>query len=61
MPVMENARHEAFAQALAKGITATDPYSAAGYKGNGTATSRLSTNSNIQQGSETSSITLALL
>ncbi len=52
MPVMKNARHEAFAQALAKGITATDPYSTVGYKGDGTATSRLSTNGNIQQGSE---------
>ncbi len=36
-----------FAQALAKGMTATDSYSAAGYKGDRTAASRLSTNVNI--------------
>lgn len=47
MPVLKHARHEAFAQALAKGMTATDAYSAAGYKGDRTAASRLSTNVNI--------------
>lgn len=47
MPVLKNARHEAFAQALAKGMTATDAYSAAGYKGDRTAASRLSTKVNI--------------
>ena len=49
MPVLKNARHEAFAQALAKGMTATDAYSAAGYKGDRTAASRLSTNVNVSQ------------
>lgn len=49
MPVLKNARHEAFAQALAKGMTATDAYSAAGYKGDRTAASRLSTNVNISR------------
>ncbi|CAD0211199.1 hypothetical protein AGRHK599_LOCUS1224 [Rhizobium rhizogenes] len=36
-----------FAQALAKGMSSTDSYSAAGYKGDRTAASRLSTNVNI--------------
>ncbi|MFV0800572.1 hypothetical protein EGJ57_04505 [Brucella anthropi] len=47
MPVLKNARHEIFAQALAKGATATDAYAEAGYKGDRTAASRLSTNVNI--------------
>ncbi|TCL89842.1 hypothetical protein C8J38_11030 [Rhizobium sp. PP-WC-2G-219] len=33
MPVLQNTRHEAFAQVLAKGMTATDAYTEAGYKG----------------------------
>lgn len=49
MPVLPNPRHEAFAQALAKGKTATDAYADAGYKGDRTAASRLSTNVNIRQ------------
>lgn len=49
MPVLKNARHEKFAQALAKGMTATDAYTAAGYKGDRTAASRLSTNVNVSQ------------
>ncbi|ASY62508.1 hypothetical protein SJ05684_c10510 [Sinorhizobium sojae CCBAU 05684] len=49
MPVLKNARHEKFAQALAKGKTATDAYAAAGYKGDRTAASRLSTNVNISR------------
>ena len=48
MPVLGNARHEAFAQALAKGKSATEAYTAAGYKGDRTAASRLSTNVNVQ-------------
>ena len=47
MPVLKNTRHEAFAQALAKGMTATDAYTGAGYKGDRTAASRLSTNVNV--------------
>ncbi len=47
MPVLRNAKHEAFAQGLAKGMSATEAYSAAGYKGDRTAASRLSTNVNI--------------
>lgn len=45
---LENARHERFAQELAKGGSQTDAYIAAGYKGDRTAASRLSTNVNIQ-------------
>lgn len=48
MPVLANARHERFAQELAKGKSQTDAYLAAGYKGDRTAASRLSTNANIQ-------------
>jgi len=47
MPTLKNTRHEMFAQALARGATATDAYSQAGYKGDRTAASRLSTNVNI--------------
>lgn len=49
MPVLQNPRHEMFAQALAKGMTATEAYAAAGYKGDRTAASRLSTNVNIKE------------
>ena len=49
MPVLDNPRHEAFAQALAKGKSATDAYQEAGYKGDRTAASRLSSNVNIGQ------------
>lgn len=48
MPVLDNARYERFAQELAKGTSQTDAYLAAGYKGDRTAASRLSTNVNIQ-------------
>lgn len=47
MPVLSNARHEKFAQALAAGMNATEAYATAGYKGDRTAASRLSTNVNI--------------
>ncbi len=49
MPVLQNSRHEKFAQALAKGATATEAYASAGYKGDRTAASRLSTNVNVAQ------------
>lgn len=48
MPILDNARHERFAQELAKGASQTDAYTAAGYKGDRTAASRLSTKDNIQ-------------
>ena len=34
MPVLDNARHEAFAQHLAKGLSASEAYVKAGYKAN---------------------------
>jgi phage terminase small subunit len=49
MPVLRNARHEAFAQALAKGKSATEAYAAAGYAESRSAASRLSTNVNIKR------------
>lgn len=47
MPVLENQRHEMFAQEMAKGKSAAEAYTAAGYKGDRTAASRLSTNVNV--------------
>jgi phage terminase small subunit len=46
VPVLENARHERFAQELAKGASQTDAYIAAGYRGDRTAASRLATKVN---------------
>lgn len=48
MPVLRNARHEAFAQGMAKGLSASDAYVAAGYKESRSAASRMSTNVNIE-------------
>lgn len=48
MPVLKNARHEAFAQELARGLSASEAYVAAGYNESRSAASRLSTNVNIQ-------------
>lgn len=45
---LKNAKHEAFAQGLAKGLSASDAYVAAGYKESRSAASRLSTNVNIE-------------
>lgn len=47
MPALDNAKHERFAQLLAKGRSQTDAYREAGYKGDRTAASRLSTNVNV--------------
>lgn len=47
MPVLSNPRHEAFAQALAKGKSAADAYTDAGYNPSRSAASRLSTNVNV--------------
>lgn len=49
MPVLKNARHETFAQGLAKGLSATDAYAAAGYKGDRKAASNLWTNVDIKE------------
>ena len=48
LPVLKNAKHERFAQGLAKGDTADKAYVDAGYKPSRSAASRLSTNVNIQ-------------
>lgn len=48
MPVLKNARHETFAQGLAKGMSATDAYAAAGYKGDRKAASNLWTNMDVK-------------
>lgn len=48
MPILTNKRHEAFAQGVAKGLTADQAYQEAGYKPSRSAASRLSTNVNIQ-------------
>lgn len=48
MPVLRNAKHEAFAQALAKGRSAAAAYEDAGYKPSRSAASRLSTNVSIR-------------
>lgn len=47
MPILENARHELFAQSLAKGKTADDAYALAGYKPNRGNASSLKANQNI--------------
>lgn len=48
MAVLKNAKHERFAQCLAKGDAADKAYADAGYKPSRSAASRLSTNVNIQ-------------
>lgn len=48
MPVLDNAKHERFAQEVAKGKTQEEAYKEAGYIGDRTAASRLSTNVNVQ-------------
>jgi phage terminase small subunit len=47
MGILPNAKHEAFAQALAKGQSADDAYVSAGFKYNRGNASRLKTNENI--------------
>ncbi len=47
MPVLKNARHEAFAQALAKGSTATEAYEIAGYTADRKNAHRLTTKDDI--------------
>lgn len=49
MPALENARHERFAQELAKGKTQDQAYVDAGYKHDYGAASRLSRNIKIQE------------
>ncbi len=47
MPVLPNQRHEAFAQALAKGKSADEAYAEAGFKANRGNASRLKANDSI--------------
>lgn len=47
MPILSNPRHEAFAQGLAKGLTADEAYKKAGFKPNRGNASTLKTNQNI--------------
>lgn len=47
MPVLKNARHEAFCQAVAKGKTQEEAYAAAGYKPSRHHASRLATKGNV--------------
>jgi hypothetical protein len=49
MPILSNPKHEAFAQALATGQSASEAYETAGYKPSRSAASRLSTNVNIER------------
>ncbi|MGK9282022.1 terminase small subunit [Sinorhizobium meliloti] len=48
MPVLKNARHEKFAQELAKGKTADEAYASAGYKPDRGNASRLTANDSIK-------------
>lgn len=49
MPPLDNPKHERFAQEMAKGKSQTEAYTIAGYIGDRTAASRLSTNVNVQR------------
>lgn len=48
MPVLPNAKHERFAQGVAKGLSATEAYSKAGYKDHQPSASRLLSNVMVQ-------------
>jgi phage terminase small subunit len=48
MAALRNAKHERFAQELAKGRTQEEAYREAGYRGDRTTASRLATKDNIQ-------------
>lgn len=47
MPTLKNAKHEAYAQGLAQGLSADDAYAKAGFKPNRGNASRLKSNENI--------------
>lgn len=49
MPILKNQKHEAFAQALAKGQNADEAYQAAGFKANRGNAARLKANDNIRK------------
>lgn len=49
MPALLNSKHERFASGLAKGLSASEAYEAAGYKPSRSAACRLSTNVNVRR------------
>lgn len=49
MPVLKNAKHEAFAQALAKGMSASKAFKAAGFKPNRGNATRLKAKDSVSQ------------
>ena len=49
MPVLKNARHERFAQALAQGKSAIEAYATAGFKPNRSHASRLVAKGNVRK------------
>ena len=49
MPVLQNARHETFAQGLAKGMSASKSYREAGYKPSDQHASRLARNGKVRE------------
>ena len=52
MPVLAKPRHEKFAQAVARGMTAADAYLEAGYSPNRGNAARLNANEDIQRRAE---------
>jgi hypothetical protein len=48
LPILSNARHERFAQAIFAGMTIDEAYQAAGFKANRSNASRLNSNDHIQ-------------
>src|SRR5271165_4810963 len=48
MPTLPNARHELFAQKLARGLTQRAAYKEAGFKGNGACASRLAGKAHVK-------------
>lgn len=49
MPILKNARHERFAQAVARGKTADEAYVEAGYEANRGNAARLNANENVEK------------
>lgn len=49
MPALKNARHEAFAQGLARGLSADEAYQAAGYRANRGNATRLKANESVRK------------
>ncbi len=49
MPMLKNPRHEAFAQGIAKGMSASEAYEAAGYKPHRGNAARMSANESVRE------------